>query len=64
MNKEKDKSNVFLSWLVLAIIAFTMAAAMSGCNTVRGVGALMKGIGEDVEEAANGIQHQMAETDR
>jgi len=51
-------------WVILVVFAFVFALAMTGCNTVRGAGALMQGLGADIQEAANGIQHQMAETDR
>lgn len=64
MKQGNDNSTMFLGWLVLAILAFVMAASMTGCNTVRGVAQAVKGVAMDIEEAANGIQHQMAETDR
>ena len=56
--------NVILKWTIVALVAFVFVASMTGCNTVRGLGTLMQGVGEDITEAANGIQHQMAETDQ
>ena len=56
--------DVILKWVMIGIVAFAFALSMTGCNTVRGLGTLMQGVGEDISEAANGIQHQMAETDQ
>ncbi len=65
-NKRKfdDPSSVILKWCLIVVFALLVAISLGGCNTMRGLGGLVKGIGADVEEAANGIQHQMAETDQ
>ena len=56
--------DVILKWTIFVILAGACAVSLTGCNTVRGLGTLMQGVGEDITEAANGIQHQMAETDQ
>lgn len=66
-NKESkfdDPGSVILKWVMITIFALLVAVSLGGCNTVRGLGGLMQGVGEDISEAANGIQHQMAETDQ
>ena len=57
-------AKAFVKWTIIAVVAFAFALSMTGCNTVRGLGGLMQGVGQDISEAANGIQHQMAETDQ
>ena len=60
----EQAGKAFIKWTIIAIVAFIFALSMTGCNTVRGLGGLMQGVGQDISEAANGIQHQMAETDQ
>ena len=59
-----ELGGVILKWTIIAVVGFAFALSMTGCNTVRGVAGLVKGVATDIEEAANGIQHQMAETDQ
>ena len=63
-SKFDDPGSVALKWVMITVFAILVAVSLGGCNTMRGLGGLVKGIGDDVEEAANGIQHQMAETDQ
>ena len=47
---------------ILTILAFiAMACGQGGCSTVEGVGSLMRGIGRDIEDTAQGTREKMYE---
>jgi hypothetical protein len=48
--------------LVAAVAWFGLALhAMTGCSTVSGAAGLMRGIAQDVEDAAEGARERMAQ---
>lgn len=62
-SKYGDPASVIFKWMMIAVFALLVAISLGGCNTVRGFGQMVQGMGQDLEEASNGIQHQMSETD-
>jgi len=63
-DKYVDFGAAAFKWTMIVMFALCCAISLQGCNTVRGVAGLVKGIGTDIEDAANGIQHEMAETNQ
>jgi len=63
-DKYVDFGAAAFKWTMIVIFALCCAISLQGCNTVRGVASAVKGVAMDIEAAANGIQHQMAETDQ
>jgi predicted small secreted protein len=63
-SKYVDPGAAALKWSLFVIFALMCAISLTGCNTVRGVAGFVKGVATDIEAAADGIQHQMAETDQ
>jgi predicted small secreted protein len=61
-SKYVDPGAAALKWSLFVIFALMCAISLTGCNTVRGVASAVKGMAMDIEAAADGIQHQMAET--
>ena len=62
-DKYVDFGAAAFKWTMIALLALCCAISLQGCNTVRGVASAVKGMAMDIEAAADGIQHQMAETD-
>tara|TARA_B100001093_G_scaffold152768_1_gene145496 strand:- start:37904 stop:38071 length:168 start_codon:yes stop_codon:yes gene_type:complete len=54
--KDYDKERVFVGFILWFIIALTVAFALTGCNT-------MVGLGQDISSAAQGIQKEMSTND-
>ena len=57
--KEKDKrmrESFIIKWGLITIMALIFAFALTGCNT-------MAGLGKDISAAAKGIQDRMSEPD-
>ncbi len=48
------KRKMILVVLILGVLG------VSGCGTIGGLGQLMRGIGEDIENAADGTRAKMA----
>lgn len=61
-DKYVDFGAAAFKWCCIVILALMCAISLQGCNTVRGVASAVKGVAMDIEAAADGIQHQMAET--
>jgi predicted small secreted protein len=61
-DKYVDFGAAAFKWCCIVIFALMCAISLQGCNTVRGVASAVKGVAMDIEAAADGIQHQMAET--
>jgi predicted small secreted protein len=61
--KNVDFGAAAFKWTMFVLFALCCAISLQGCNTVRGVASAVKGVAMDIEAAADGIQHQMAETD-
>jgi len=49
-----EKFNWIAKWVLISFVAFLVANAMVGCNT-------MAGIGKDIQAAAVGVQSEMAD---
>ena len=67
MNRTPVKTGTFYVTALSALTMLTLLVSLitlSGCNTVRGAAQLVAGVAQDLEAAADGIQHQMAETDQ
>jgi predicted small secreted protein len=41
-----------MRWLLKSLLLISLAAALSGCNTVRGIGQDVQKAGEKIEDAA------------
>ena len=57
--KEKEKrmrESFIIKWGLIIILALIFAFALTGCNT-------MAGLGKDISAAAKGIQDRMSEPD-
>ena len=57
--KEKEKrmrESFIIKWGLIFIVALIFAFALTGCNT-------MAGLGKDISAAAKGIQDRMSEPD-
>ena len=57
--KEKEKrmrESFIIKWGLITIMALIFAFALTGCNT-------MAGLGKDISAAAKGIQDRMSEPD-
>ena len=57
--KEKEKrmrESFIIKWGLITIVALIFAFALTGCNT-------MAGLGKDISAAAKGIQDRMSEPD-
>ena len=67
MNRTPVKAGTFYVTALGALTLLTILVGvitLGGCNTVRGAAQLVAGVATDIEAAADGIQHQMAETDQ
>jgi predicted small secreted protein len=61
-DKYVDFGAAAFKWCCIVIFALMCAISLQGCNTVRGLGQAVKGLGDDIAAVADGIQDQMAET--
>ena len=51
--------------LMMLLLCFMLGVLilLTGCNTARGFGALVSGIGQDISDVANGTQDELAKDD-
>ena len=55
-NDMPDRPAFLLKWCIIFLLALLFALAITGCNT-------MAGLGKDIHAAATGIQDRMSEPD-